>query len=152
MIRTLWASSQTPELNEALALWCARQIGLPRPFAPPYVTMGVFNRDELIAVILFNDWSPEAGVIEFHGAGTSPRWLARPVLREMFAYPFERLGCQMVVTRNSIRNTRLHRQLARYGFQRFLIPRLRGRDEDEIVWTLTDEAWRANGFHEVTHG
>ena len=146
MIRTLWAGDDIPSLSGSLADWCARQIGLPRPFARPYVTLGVFNGENLIAVIVFNEWNPEAKVIEFHGAGTSPRWLARHVLREMFAYPFERLGCQMVVTRNSSRNTRLHRQLSAYGFQSFLIPRLRGRDDDEIIWTLTDDEWRANGF------
>lgn len=146
MIHTLWAGGDKASLNDALAAWCARHIGLPRPFAGPYVTLGVFNDDTLIAVVVFNDWNPEAGVIEFHGAGISPRWLARHVLREMFAYPFKTLGCQMVVTRNSARNTRLHRQLAAYGFQRFPIPRLRGRDEGEIIWTLTDDDWRANGF------
>ncbi|MGU3496097.1 N-acetyltransferase [Xanthobacteraceae bacterium A53D] len=146
MIHTLWAGSSNADLNDALAGWCATHIGLPRPFEGPYVTMGVFNGDVLIAAVVFNNWNPEAGVIEFHGAGTSPRWLARQVLREMFAYPFKTLGCQMVVTRNSARNTRLHRQLSSYGFQRFLIPRLRGRDEDEIVWTLTDDGWLANGF------
>ena len=65
----------------------------------------------------------------------------------MFAYPFEHLGCQMTVTRNSARNRRLHRQLSAYGFQSFLVPRLRGRAEDEMIWTLTDDEWRANGFH-----
>lgn len=150
MIRTLWAGADNPQVNDALAAWCARQIGLPRPFEAPYVTMGVFEDDALIAVILFNGFNPEAGVIEFHGAGISPRWLTRATLREMFAYPFEQVGCQMVVTRNSARNTRLHRQLAAYGFSRFLIPRLRGRDEGEIIWTLTVEDWRANGFHEVS--
>lgn len=146
MIRILWGASHNAEVNASLAEWCARQIGMPRPFEAPYVTMGVFDDDNLIAVILFNNWNPESGVIEFHGAGTSARWLARHVLREMFSYPFETLGCQMVVTRNSARNRRLHRQLQSYGFQRFLIPRLRGRDEDEIIWTLTDDEWRANGF------
>lgn len=146
MIRTLWANDSTPELNGALSQWCAARIGLQRGFVPPYVTMGVFNGENLIAVILYNNFQPEAGVVEFHGAGVTPRWLTRPVLREMFAYPFEQLGCQMVVTRNSARNRRLHRMLKSYGFHDFYIPRLRGRDEDEVIWTLTEEDWRANGF------
>ena len=150
MIRTMWGASHNPDVNMSLATWCAQQIRLPRPFEPPFVTMGVFDDDKLIAVILYNNWQPEAGAIEFHGAGISPRWLARPVLQEMFSYPFEKLGCQMVITRNSDRNRRLHRQLRSYGFTSYPIARLRGRDEGEIVWTLTDEDWRANGFHEVT--
>jgi RimJ/RimL family protein N-acetyltransferase len=53
----------------------------------------------------------------------------------------------MVMTRNSADNKRLHRQLARYGFTRWDVPRLFGRDEDGVFWTLTDDAWRANNFH-----
>lgn len=109
--------------------------------------MGVFDDEKLIAVILWNNYQPEAGVIEFHGAGLTPRWLTRSVLRQMFEYPFEKIGCQMVVTRNSVTNRRLHRILKAYGFKDFPIPRLRGREEGEIIWTLTDDDWRKNGFH-----
>lgn len=147
MIHTLWGSDDNSEVNDALAVWCAGQIGLPRPFERPYTTMGVFNDTALIAVVVYNNFNPEAGVIEFHGAGISPRWLARPVLKEMFAYPFEQIGCQNVVTRNSANNKRLHRQLKAYGFKHVTIPRLRGRDEAECIFWLTEEAWRANGFN-----
>lgn len=119
---------------------------MPRPFTAPYTTMGVFDGDNIVAAIVYNNWQPEARVIEFHGAGITPRWLTRPVLHAMFEYPFEQLGCQMVVTRNSERNTRLHRQLRAYGFDSVVIPRLRGRDEGECIFWLTDDDWRANGF------
>lgn len=142
MIHTLWAEG---EANEALATWCAVHIGLPRPFQPPYVTMGVFDEERLIAVILYNNYQPEAGVIEFHGAGVTPRWLTRPVLREMFDYPFE-IGCQSIVTRNSAGNKRLHRILKSIGFKHVTIPRLRGRDEAECIFWLTDDAWNASRF------
>jgi hypothetical protein len=114
--------------------------------------MGVFDEKTLIAVILYNNYQPEAGVIEFHGAATDKRWLNRKTLWEMFSYPFVTLGCQLVVTRNSERNEMwngrgLHRLLKAYGFEDYRIPRLRGRDEDEIIFTLTDDDWRLNGFH-----
>lgn len=147
MIRPVWADSSKPELNEALANWCAVQIGLPRGLEKPCICMGVFDDQDLIAVIAYNNYSPEAGVIEFHGASTTPRWLTRAVLQEMFDYPFKQLGCQMVVTRNSEKNTRLHRVLKAYGFKHVTIPRLRGRDEAECVWWLTDEQWRDNKFN-----
>ena len=146
MITTRWAGAAEPEANRVMGEWCAARIGLPRPFPEPYTTMGVFDGSSLHGVILFNNYQPEAGVIEFHGAALSPRWLTRPVLREMFGYIFETVGCQMAVTRNSERNRRLHRVLKAYGFIDYPIPRLRGRDEGEIVWTLTDDAWRQNGF------
>jgi RimJ/RimL family protein N-acetyltransferase len=150
----VWAGSQAPDLNRSLAEWCAAQIGLPRGFEPPYVTMGVFSEQELIGVVVFNNWQPEAGVIEMHSAATSPRWLTRKVLKSMFGYVFDQLGCQNVVTRVSDRNTRLLRIFTAYGFDHVLIPRLRGRDEGERIFWLTDEAWRANGFHKgnAEHG
>ena len=146
-MQVLWAGSDKPELNKALADWCAANIGLPRSFSAPYTTMGVFDGDKLLSVILFNNYQPEAGVIEIHGAGISPRWLTRSVLREMFQYPFEQLGCQMVVMRVSERNTRLLRILTAYGFDHVTIPRLRGRDEGERIFFLTDDAWRSNKFN-----
>src|SRR5690606_2224075 len=80
-----------------------------------------------------------AGAIEVSGAADTPRWLTKKVLWEMFAYPFEHLGCQIVVMRVSTENTRLHRILTAYGFECYRIPRLRGRHEDELIFTLTDD-------------
>lgn len=143
----IWGGSSNQQVNDGLARWCAAHIGLPRPFDAPYTTMGVLDRDELIAVILWNNYQPEAGVIEFHGAATSKRWLNRQSLEAMFRYPFSEVGCQMIVTRNSEHNTPLHRMLGSYGFDRFYIPRLRGRDQGETIWTLTDEQWRSSKFY-----
>mgnify|MGYP001186295903 CR=1 FL=1 len=144
-MNVLWGND--PGVNRALAAWCADQIGLPRPFQEPYITMGVFDGSKLVAVMLYNNFHPEAGVIEIHGAATSPRWLTRPVLWEMFSYPFIQMGCQNVVMRVSERDKRLARILTAYGFQHVTIPRLRGRDEGERIYWLTDDAWKANGFH-----
>lgn len=116
------------------------------------MTMGVFDGETLVSVHLFNNYQPEAGVIEMHGASITPRWMTRKTLRELFTYAYERAGCQSVVMRVSERNKRLHRQLKAYGFKHVTIPRLRGRDEAERIYWLTDDAWRVNGFHEVKHG
>ena len=50
----------------------------------------------------------------------------------------------MVVLRVSERNTVMRSIAERCGFTGHLIPRLRGRDEDEVVFTQTDDEWRAN--------
>ena len=147
MIGPIWAGSDNHDLNQALAGWCAAKIGLPRPFEAPYVTMGVFEGEQLIAVVVFNNYQPEAGVIELHAAADSPRWLTRPVLAEMFGYCFDQIGCQMAITRVSERNTRLLRIFTAYGFEHVTIPRLRGRDEGERIFFLTEEAWRSNKFN-----
>ena len=108
--------------------------------------MGVFD-GTLIAAVVFNNYHPESGVIEMHAAASTPRWLTRRVLWEMFNYVFNRMGCQMAVLRVSERNNRLLRILTAYGFEHTVIPRLRGRDEGERIFWLTEEAWRSNGFH-----
>lgn len=151
-MQIVWGGSGNADVNRALAEWCAVHIGLPRPFEEPYTTMGVFDGEKLVAVILYNNWQPEAGVIEMHGAGITPRWLTKQVLGSMFSYPFEKLGCQNVIMRVSERNTRLLRILSAYGFDHVTIPRLRGRGEGERIFWLTDDAWRSNGFHEVEDG
>lgn len=147
MIHAVWAGSQKQELNDALTAWCAAKIGLPRGLETPCTAMGVFDDATLIAVIAYNNYNPEAGVIEFHGASITPRWLTRSVLHEMFDYPFNQIGCQMVITRNSENNKRLHRVLKEIGCKRVIVPRLRGRDEAECIWWLTVEAWRENKFN-----
>ena len=109
--------------------------------------VGVINKDGLlVAGWVWHNHSPEAQVIEFSGAADTPRWMTRKILHEIFAHAFDRLGCQMIATRNSGNNTRLHRQLAAYGFDRHQIPRLFGRNEDGVVWTLTDDQWRLSRF------
>lgn len=108
---------------------------------------GILDGDgRLIAGWVWHNWWPEAGTIEFSGAALTPKWMTRGILHELFAYAFEKAGAQMIVTRNASTNVRLHRQLARYGFDRFDIPRLFGRDADGVIWTLTEDRWKASDF------
>jgi len=111
--------------------------------------VGIIDQDgRLIAGWAWHGWNPHAGTIEFSGAAISPRWMTRKILHELFDYAFNGIGCQMIVTRNSAANTRLHRQLSRFGFDRFDIPRLFGRNEDGVVWSLTREQWLASEFEQ----
>ena len=110
--------------------------------------IGVLNADGLlIGGMVFHHYWPEAGTIEFSGAALTPKWLTPHILDRMFSYAFDIAGVQLLITRNSGTNKRLHRQLAAYGFERFDIPRMFGRDEDGVFWTLTEEAFRAGKFH-----
>lgn len=145
----LFATSREPEINEAFGTWAAQRIfAAGGSFAPPYSTMGVFDESTLIGVIVYHNYSADHGVIELSGAADTPRWLTRHVLFHMFAFPFLSLGCQMVTMRVDPADRRLRRILTAYGFDSITIPRLRGRDKDETLYTLTDDKWKANGFHE----
>jgi len=115
--------------------------------------VGIIDRSgRLVAGWIWHNYNPDAATIEFSGASTTPRWMTRAILQKLFAYAFDGIGCQLVVTRNSAGNVRLHRQLARFGFSRFDIPRLFGRHEDAVVWTLTDDDWRASDFYLANTG
>jgi RimJ/RimL family protein N-acetyltransferase len=119
-----------------------------RGFSENYRAIGVLHGEDLIGGLVYHNWNPEAGVIEFSGASVNRRWLTRSILKALFSYPFEGVGCQMVCARVSERNTHLIRMLRAYGFHDVTVPRLFGRDENALVFTLTIEDWESNGFHE----
>lgn len=154
MISVVWGGEACPEINDGIASFVANNIpGCERGFEN-YVTMGVIDGAKLIAGVVYHNWNPESQVIEFSVASHSKLWLTRPVLREMFSYPFNQLGCQMLVVRVSELNTHLIRICKAYGFQGHKIPRLRGRHEAEFIFTLTDDDWRSSRFNQrqVQHG
>ena len=131
--------------NREVADWVEANIEGCRPFHNP-TSIGVVSDGELIAGVVYTNWEPNFGVIEMSAAAKSARWLSPKTLKAIFEYPFEQLGCQMVVLRVSENNSRMIRIAKRFGFESYTIPRLRGRNENEIIFTLTDDAWRSNGY------
>lgn len=111
-----------------------------------YCSMGVFDGEALIAGTLYHNWHPESGVIELSSASLIKRWLTRSVINAMFDLPFQRLGCQMTVLRVSEKNENMIGIARSFGFSEYLIPRLRGRDENEFIFTLTDDQWATSKF------
>lgn len=112
-----------------------------------YCAAAIVDDDRLIAAVLFNNWVKENGVIEMHAGAVDKRWITRPVLRDLFAYPFDFLGCQLCVLRVSEHNKVMQRIAKAVGFKEYVIPRLRGRDEAEHIMTLTDDDWRGSRFN-----
>lgn len=128
--------------NETVAKWVAQQIpGCERGFEKP-VAIGVVDQERLIGGTVFHNWNPEAAVIEMSSAGSSPKWLSWKMVKAIFGYVFDQAQCQMVVMRVSERNTHMIDIAGRFGFTGYLIPRLRGREEGEWVFTFTEEQWR----------
>jgi len=118
--------------------------GLERGFGENQ-SIGVIDKDgQLVAGLVYHNWEPEAGIIEISGASTTPRWFTRHIYQVMFDYPFLTCGCQMIVQRNSVKNEHLNAILRRWGYSEHLIPRMKGRDEDGIVFTFTDDQWAAH--------
>ncbi len=148
----VWGTSKTPEINEALAAFVGARIeGGYRGFGA-HTSMGLVDGEQLLAAVVFHNYNPEAGVVEFSAASVTERWLTRPVLWAMFNYAFNVAGCQTVVMRvgedNQTPNGRgIQRILRAYGFKETRIDGLRGRGIAEMIYTLTDESWASNGFH-----
>jgi RimJ/RimL family protein N-acetyltransferase len=111
------------------------------------MAMAVVDNGEVVAGVVFYDYDADAGVIQISGASDNKRWMTRPVLWAIYNYVFNELKCQAAVQRNDPDNTTLAAMMPRYGFKRYDIPRLRGRDKAEALFILGDDDWRGNGFH-----
>lgn len=126
-------------------------LGHERPFVN-CTAIGVLDGDRLIAGVIYHEWSPEHGTIQMSVAATTSQWINKSILRAIFAYPFDQVGCQMVIMRVAESNARMRRIGKTLGCKEYLIPRLRGRNEAEAVLTLTDDDWKASKFMRTSHG
>lgn len=108
--------------------------------------VGYLNESgDLIAGIVYHNWSPENGVIEISAASTRRDWLTRAILKEIFTYPFA-IGCRMVVARIGENNRRARRIWRSLGSDEFVIPALRSPTEAEVIYTLTSQQWQTSRF------
>ena|SRR5688500_18098768 len=136
-----------PEHNKEVGEFVCNAIWGSPDTLEKYCTMGVYDGDKLVAGTVYHNYHPDSGVIELTSASLDKKWLTRPIIRAMFWLPFKRLGCQLIVLRVSERNTRMCQIAKSFGFKEFLIPRLRGRDENEYIFTFTDDQWQASKYY-----
>jgi RimJ/RimL family protein N-acetyltransferase len=106
--------------------------------------IGVAENGDLIGGTVFHQYSPEARVIEMSSAAVSPRWLPPKMVRAIFEYVFDQLGCQAVVMRVREDNDRMVRIAQKFGFEGHLLPRLADRQTGLWVFILTDDQWRTH--------
>jgi RimJ/RimL family protein N-acetyltransferase len=148
LIELVWAyDTHNAEIFTSLTRYVSREIGGgDRGFGNCKV-MGVFDNDAFLGAVVFHNYEPTSGVIEISAAAESKRWLGRKALDRIFTYAFEDCACQMVAARIAETNVATQRIFERYGFSRYVIPRLRGRHESECIFTLTDDDWRNGRFY-----
>lgn len=148
----LWAQPRDP-LYAPLVRFITERIWGAGQRVSDGTVMAVENGGKIIGACLFHNWQPQEGVIELTGASVSPRWINRQVLRAMAGYAFDNLKCQAAVMRVDPTNTRMCRIATAFGFTRYDIPRLRGRDKAEALFVLGDDEWRTGRFYEENaHG
>lgn len=148
MIETIeYGPRSAPEANQLIGDFVSREIWGVEGQIEDFCAMAIVDEGMLIAGVLYHNHYPDAGVIEMTAASVTPRWLTRNVLRAMFSLPFDRFGCQLCVLRVSETNRNMLRIAKAYGFNEYIIPRLRGRGEAEHILTLADDDWRHSRFH-----
>ncbi len=135
-----------PEFNQAMKQWIEARIWDDGSTLPPSIMMGVCDNGKIVAAVAYHDYHEKEGVIEISAASESKRWLTRNVLHAIFSHVFVTAKCQLCVARIDPENTSLLRIFKAYGFNDIRIPRLLGREKDQIVLTLTDDDWLANKF------
>lgn len=146
-MKAVWLHRGGEEFSAVEIFISCKIWGHPKKMPGDTAIVSVSGRGDALGAALFYNYSSSHGTIEISGAGISGRWLSRAVLYEMFAYPFNQLGCQAVYMQCDPGDAVLARIFAAYGFQRYDIPRLRGRDKAQAVYVLGDDVWRNNGFH-----
>lgn len=103
--------------------------------------MGVFHGNDLVAGTVYNNWDNDHGVIELVSGSRDPRWLTRKVIGAMFHLPFGILNTRIAVLRVSEFNAPMRSIAKRFGFQETIIPRIRGNNEAECVYTISADEW-----------
>jgi RimJ/RimL family protein N-acetyltransferase len=143
-VNFLWLHPQDGAGYRSIKAFIADRIWGGRGQTTDGTIIAVAEDDKVIAAVIFHNYDQDAGVIEMTGAADNPRFMSRRFLREVFGYIFDQMRCQLVVMRVDPENRRMCSIAQRYGFARYDIPRLRGRDKGEAIFLLTEEAWRGN--------
>lgn len=133
--------AEHPVVFQAVEAWLAARLAQARPVGGDTAWVA-FDGQKIVGVALFHDYRDDVGRVEISAAADGPGWVTRGGLDDWANYAFGQLGCQAVVAHTDPENRRVLKQFKRCGFQLFRIPRLRGRDRDEIICVLTDDAWK----------
>lgn len=134
------SESHLPEVNEGAGRFASMAIwGEPDKF-DKFCSVTVTDGDRPIAAVILHNWQKEAGKIELSGAGTG-RWQSRRVLNLIFGLCFDVMGCQIVVMHNKASDHVAVNNSRKLGFQGQLMRRMCGRNEDQWMFTMTDDEW-----------
>lgn len=127
--------------------WVASKLNL-RPWHDSYSIANVKD-DYILGAAIFHNWYPEYGTVEISAASEKRSWLSKAMLKAIADYAFGNLECQCVVLRTPETNYEALSLADRLGFDRYTIPRLRGKKLNEVVCCLTDDDWRAGRYRRL---
>jgi RimJ/RimL family protein N-acetyltransferase len=140
-VKAVWLHRDDAAFAPVEAFISAKIWGKPRDMPGDTIIVSVDGKGDAQGAAIFQNYDAKHDTIEISAAGIASRWLSRAVLFEMFAYPFNQLGCQAVVLQCDPADAIMARIAGAYGFKRYDIPHLR------TLYVLSADDWRANGFH-----
>ena len=141
----VWGGANAPDIHSAISQWVSlHSFGHPGNVWDSATSYGVLKDGKPIAGVVYHDYKPSCGTIQYSGASINRAWLQGPTLHNMFSYMFDIAGCQTVLTGNAESNTGLHGILERLDHKKHIIESAWGEGQDLYLWTLTRERWLAN--------
>ena len=91
--------------DEAVAEWVCNRIPHAEPFGE-CVGIGVADDAELLAGVVFDQWSEMHKTLQLSMAADSPRWAKRGIVYALLSYAFDQAGAQKLWTATPISNER----------------------------------------------
>jgi len=104
------------------------------------------NNRQLVAGIVYHNYSASAQTIEMSAYSSRRHWTTGQIVKLIFDYPFDQLGCRLVVARHSQNNKVARRIWNSLGAAEYIIPELRGAGEAEAIAVLSRDTWEASKF------
>ncbi len=98
--------------DDEVSQWVANQLGITR--FVEYSAIGVISNNTILAGIVFYNYRHPN--IEASIASINPRWCSRKILKLVFDYPFNQLGCTRVTVHVDSNNKIVQKFDERLGF------------------------------------
>lgn len=137
-------------LDQVVQPMVQAMIGLPRPFWNARA-LAFVQGDEIHGGLVFHGYEPERGIIEVSAASRSPKWITRTILGMATKFAYDTCQCHALVACTTPENRAVDLWRA-LGATEVTVPHLMGRDKPEIVFVLTDAAWKSSKFRTRTNG
>ncbi|WP_159953045.1 GNAT family protein [Rhizobium sp. 18065] len=117
--------------QDRMIVWAVDKIG-GHEFRPDAKAIGIERGSELVAVVVFDNFSPGSCCISVASDGTR-RWLTREFLIRVFAYPFIQLGHHRLTALISATNHDSQRFCTSCGFQKEGLLRQGCPDQSDMI-------------------
>lgn len=117
--------------------WVAGRIPHVDEFGPLAVSIGIERDGEPVGGVVYHEY--RGNDIQMSCASTTPKWLQNCILRALFRYPFEQLGCGRVTAFAPSGNRHTCQFLERLGFVREGVMRRGFEDDDCAIYGMLKE-------------